>query len=113
MPGPRESTEQVIHHCVFLDFRTDCDRRERDDILASLARLVDEIPGLLSLTFGPNADFEGKSQKYSDGFVAVFVDRESLALYATHPDHLELGRKLTANCVDGSEGIIVFDVVSS
>ena len=103
----------MIHHCVFFSFRSECNSDERDDILASLAQLVDEIPGLLSFSSGPNADFEQKSQRYSDGFVAVFDGRESLALYATNPQHLELGQRLVASCVDGGEGIMVFDIVSS
>lgn len=102
----------MIHHCVFINFRDDCDQNERDDIFSSLAQLVGEIPGLQSLSFGPNADFEHKSQPYGDGFVAVFTDRESLAGYASDPRHLELGQRLVAHAVDGADGIMVFDIVS-
>lgn len=102
----------MINHCVFLTFRDDTDQTERDDIFVSLARLVEDIPGMLSLSFGPNADFEDKSEQYSDGFVAAFVSREALAVYAEHPKHLELGKRLVANCVNGGDGIIVFDIVS-
>ena len=103
----------MIHHCVFVNFRADCDRDERDDILSSLAQLVGVIPGLQSLSFGPNADFERKSEPYGDGFVAVFADRQSLADYAADPRHVELGGRLVANAVGGADGIMVFDVVSS
>ncbi len=103
----------MIHHCVFFTFSDACDQSERDEIIVSLARLVDEIPGMVSLSFGPNADFEQKSEQYRDGFVAVFADRDALALYAANPKHLELGQRLVTNCVDGSDGVIVFDIVSS
>lgn len=103
----------MIHHCVFLNFQHEYDRHERDQILSALARLVDEVPGFVSLTFGPNADFEHMSEHYSDGFVAIFDDRESLAEYAAHPTHVELGRRLVANCVGGLDGLIVFDIVST
>lgn len=103
----------MIHHCVFFTFEDDTDQGERDDIFHSLAQLVDDIPGMLSLSFGPNADFEQKSQQYRDGFVAAFADRESLASYAANPKHLDLGRRLVSNCVNGGEGIVVFDIVSS
>lgn len=102
----------MIHHCVFFTFRDDCDQGERDDILLRLARLEDRIPGLLSFSAGPNADFEQKSQEYGHGFVAVFVDREALALYATDPEHLGLGQRLVAGSVGGPDGVVVFDIVA-
>lgn len=103
----------MIQHCVFFTFQAAVDEVERTDILTSLAHLVDEIPGLLSLNFGPNADFEQKSKDYKHGFVAVFADRDALTRYASHPKHLALGERLVASSIHGGDGITVFDIVSN
>lgn len=103
----------MIHHCVFFTFDDDATRAERTDIIDGLARLVDDVPGLSTFSAGPNVDIEQKSPAYSDGFVAVFEDRSSLAHYADHPKHLELGQRLVAASVGGADGIIVFDIESS
>ena len=112
--GSKARFEPVtIHHCVFFTFSDDIGQSDRDHILGSLAQLVEHVPGMVSLDFGPNADFERKSEIYQDGFVAVFEDREALARYANDPRHLALGQRLVDNCTNGGDGIIVFDIVSS
>ncbi len=102
----------MIHHCVFFTFRSEVEQTEQDDLLRSLAELVEHIPGMKSFAFGPNADFEQKSEAYSHGFVAVFESRDALARYANDPRHVELGRRLVGSCVNGGDGIAVFDIVS-
>lgn len=103
----------VIHHCVFFTFSDEIGQKERTAILDGLAQLVDDVPGLRTFSAGPNVDIEQKSPAYRDGFVGVFDDRESLARYAVHPKHLELGQRLVAGCVGEADGIIVFDLESS
>lgn len=102
----------MIHHCVFLSFKPTCEAPERQRLLSGFLPIVDEIPGMLSFSAGPNADFEAKTEQYSDGFVAVFADREAMVAYETNSRHIELGRQLVENCVGGYDGILVFDIVS-
>lgn len=103
----------MIHHCVFFTFCDDTSQTQQREILDGLGGLVDEIPGLVSFSAGPNVDIERKSPAYRDGFVAVFDDRRSLADYAAHPRHVALGQRLVAASVGGADGIIVFDIESS
>ncbi len=102
----------MIHHCVFLNFDPTCGRSERDEKLLGFASIVDEVPGMLSYIAGPNADFESKSEAYSDGFVATFTDRDAMLAYDANARHVEFGQWLVANCVGGHRGIIVFDIVT-
>lgn len=95
---------------MFFTFEDEVTQEDRADMLHSLARLVDDIPGLRTFSAGPNVDIEHKSPEYRDGFVAVFDDRSALARYAVHPKHLELGQRLVAACVGGADGLIVFDL---
>lgn len=81
-------------------------------MLSGFRSIVDEVPGMLSYSAGPNADFESKTEDYGDGFVAVFVDRAAMEAYEANSRHIEFGRKLVANCAGGHHGILVFDIVS-
>lgn len=103
----------MIHHCVFFSFRPECGQDQRTEILSGLEALIGEVPGMVSFAAGANADFESKSQQYTDGFIAVFEDQDALAAYATNPRHVELGGQLAESCVNGHSGIIVFDLVES
>jgi len=100
----------VILHCVFCRFRADVPPERRLDILVELSGFALSLDGVVSCDFGPNRDFERKSQDYSDGFVIRFSNRRALDRYADHPGHRDLGRRLCELCVGGAEGILVFDL---
>ncbi|UWR91217.1 Dabb family protein [Phaeobacter inhibens] len=100
----------MILHCVFCQFDEAASRAEREDVLKALAEFSRGLDGVLAFDWGPNRDFERKSQAYSDGFVIRFSDRAALERYAEHPTHQQLGAQLCALCVGGGDGIAVFDL---
>lgn len=100
----------MILHCVFCHFRHDVSASERHDILGALAEFSKSLTGVVEFEFGPNRDFERKSQPYGDGFVIRFVDRAALEVYAKHPTHIKLGGELCELCEGGADGIMVFDL---
>lgn len=100
----------MLKHCVFLRFRPEIPVVERTATLQGLAGLVQEVEGLLSLEYGENLDFEGKSPGFLEGFIATFTDRQAHLRYEAHPDHIRLGNKLVDMCVGGHQGIVVFDL---
>ena len=102
----------MILHCVFCGFRANVSAERRLQILGELAEFSRSLDGVLAFDFGPNRDFEKKSQAYSDGFVIRFSDRGALERYAVHPTHRELGSRLRDLCEGGAEGIAVFDIES-
>lgn len=100
----------MILHCVFCSFRDEVSSKQRINIFQELATFSQSLTGVLGFDFGPNRDFEMKSQKFSDGFVIRFEDRQALKAYLVHPVHQQLGRKLTKLCDHEADGIIVFDL---
>lgn len=100
----------MILHCVFCRFRDDASRPERTELLEELAAFSRGLDGVLAFDFGPNRDFEGKSEGYGEGFVIRFRNRAALDHYATHATHRDLGARLADLCEDGARGIMVFDL---
>jgi len=78
--------------------------------LQELANFSQCLTGVLGFDFGPNRDFEMKSQNFSDGFVIRFDDQLALKAYLVHPTHQQLGSKLCELCNGGAGGIMVFDL---
>lgn len=100
----------MILHCVFCNFRADAPVAQREQVLQDLAALSRSLDGVLGFDFGPNRDFEKKSQSFSDGFVIRFATQDALERYAIHPEHQRLGGQLCDLCEGGADGIIVFDL---
>ena len=100
----------MLKHCVFLNFKPESAPADHKAVFETLSDLQGEIPGMLSFAYGPNLDFEHKSQSYSQGFIATFTDRQAHLAYETHPAHIKAGAQLVDMCVGGYEGIMVFDL---
>ena len=101
----------MLKHCVFVNFQTGHSQEERDTVLAGFAKVANDIPGMLDFCFGENLEFEAKSAGYSDGFIVTFTNREAHLAYESHPRHIALGATLVSMCVNGFDGIIVFDLM--
>ena len=100
----------MLKHCVFLNLKPDSNKADQKEVFEILAGLKGEIPELVSLEYGENLDFEKKSQAYSDGFIATFIDRQAHLEYEAHPEHVKASGRLVDMCVGGHEGIVVFDL---
>ena len=100
----------MLKHCVFLHFKPEYSTAEQTAVLRELAGLTDVVEGLVSVEYGENLDFEGKSPDYGQGFIATFTNSKALEQYASHPEHQRLGHRLVEMCVGGADGIIVFDL---
>ncbi len=100
----------MILHSVYCNLRCDSEPRAAFALFRALEALCSKLDGALSFEFGPNRDFEAKSDAYDVGFAVRFQDRDALLHYAEHPEHKELGAKLCALCVGGADGIMVFDL---
>ena len=100
----------MILHSVYCNFRDDVCGEERTQIFKDLSALCQTVDGFMAFDYGPNRDFEKKSQIYSDGFVIRFDSQHALEVYAKHPTHMQLGQRLCSLCVGGADGLIVFDL---
>lgn len=100
----------MIKHCVFLSLKSENEMPAIDDAMVLLAGLADKVDGIMDFSWGPNRDYEAKSQAYQFGFVISFADREALLAYDSHPDHQRAGGALVAACRGGHEGMFVADL---
>ncbi len=100
----------MILHSVFYTFRSEVPAPRRAQIIGELAEFSQTLDGVLGFESGANRDFENKSSAYAEGFVVRFRDDSALHAYAVHPTHQQLGAQLCDLCIDGADGIIVFDL---
>lgn len=100
----------MLQHCVFLSLKCPQDIVSLQEPMALISRLVGTLPGVLSVTHGPNLDLEGKSRAYQYGFVVTVSDASVLSEYGSHPDHQKAAGMLVSACEGGSEGILVADI---
>lgn len=100
----------MIHHCVFVRFRSDVTEADKLALWGDLRSLVGVLPGLLELRAGANARYEDLDQGFADGFIAVFDGPLALSAYQTHPLHRATGARLVAAAQGGLQGLLVFDL---
>lgn len=100
----------MIKHCVYLSLKSDDEMPAIEDVMKVLAGLMSKVDGMVDFAWGPNRDYEGKSQAYQCGFVISFADREALRSYDSHPEHKRAGAALVAACRGGADGIFVADL---
>lgn len=100
----------MIRHIVLLKFREDITQDAVDAMFADLHAIESKVPGVVSITSGFSESPEKMERGFMHGFVADFMDWDTLQAYQDHPDHKALGAKLVAACVGGIDGILVFDL---
>ena len=78
----------MVKHIVMFDFK---DENKQENLLKAkrmLEALVDTVPSLKSMEVGLNFSDEDRAMDLS--IITTFDDKEGLALYANHPEHLEV-----------------------
>ncbi|RLK08136.1 stress responsive alpha/beta barrel protein [Ruegeria conchae] len=93
-----------------LRLRPDHDAVELAAVMDGLSTAANRLPGCGGFIHGPNRDFEAKSPGYPYGFTLDFAAEVDLRRYASDETHQLLGARLVALCVDGAEGVLVFDL---
>jgi hypothetical protein len=75
----------MIRHTVLFKFKPEFPPAEKQAWIAGLNRMTGNIPGMLSLTHGP--DLLGTERSFDYAIVADFQTVEDIAVYNTHPLH--------------------------
>ena len=86
----------MLTHIVVWKYRADVPQTMRDEHVARLRRLSEVVPGIESLSVGPDTLHSPRS--FDTGLMAVFADRAALDAYSEHPEHVkvvEFGRSIT------------------
>lgn len=89
------------------------DPEELRAVMQALGDIAIRLPGCGNFVFGPNRDFEAKSPDHPFGFTLDFNSEADLTRYANDNMHRRLGARLVDLCVNGTEGIMVFDLEMS
>jgi hypothetical protein len=88
-----QSSLPVIHHVVLWAFKDTVPPAERDAIVGAIQALRTRVPSLRSLHVGENVSPE-RAQGYTHVLLETFDDRDGLAAYAAHPDHVPVLARL-------------------
>jgi hypothetical protein len=100
----------MIRHAVFIRFRPEIARAERDALYASLAGLSGQLAGMGRLSAGPNVSPEGLGKGFDEGFAVDFTDAAARDAYLADPRHRAIGARIVAAAAGGPDGIFVFDL---
>lgn len=100
----------MIRHCVFVQFRPEVSRSERDAIYEALRGLQQKIDGLDGVWSGPNVNTERLAWGFDDGYIIDFRDAAAQKAYCAHPAHLPFTDRLLAATQGGLDGVFCFDM---
>lgn len=75
----------MVDHLVLFKTTPEATEEQKDAMIAGLAALKGQIPGIVDLTVGRN--FSDRSQGFDIGLLVRFVDRAALEVYLPHPAH--------------------------
>jgi len=83
----------VIRHVVLWTFKDGVPPAERVAILTAVRALRTKVSTVRSLEVGENVS-PARAQGYTHVLLETFDDRDGLARYASHPDHLPVLARL-------------------
>ena len=83
----------MIRHVVLWAFKDSVAPAERAAIADAVRALATTVPSLRSLEVGENVS-PARAQGYTHILLETFDDRDALAAYASHPDHLPVLARL-------------------
>jgi len=83
----------VLRHVVLWTFKETVPPAERADIVEAVRALRTKVPSLRSLEVGENVS-PARAQGYTHVLVETFDDRDGLAAYAGHADHVPVLARL-------------------
>jgi Stress responsive A/B Barrel Domain len=95
----------MVRQILLLAPRADATPAALEACRVAITGLVGGIPGLTNVYWGENFAPVERRDGFTHGFSMDFVDRQSLAAYGPHPEHLPAAKLVRATF----ERIVVFD----
>ena len=84
-------------------FRSDVSKEQVDAFIAGINSLA-SLDGVISIHCGSQQEmypgYQQRAQGFTHGLVANFVDRDALAAYDKHPEHVRVKTELIAPFLD-------------
>lgn len=78
-----------LYHITLLRLKQSITEEQAAELKADLEGLTGKIPGLVKISVGPPLSAD-RARGYTLGAVALLRDRETLAIYAEHPEHVKM-----------------------
>lgn len=78
----------MINHTVLFKLKPEASQAQIDGLVAALQALSDKVPTLQQIQVGHN--FSDRSKGFSVMLYSTFLDKEGLAAYAVHPEHVKV-----------------------
>ena len=78
----------MLTHIVIWKYRSDVERKVREDHVRMLRRLASVIKEVESMSVG--FDVVKLPRSFDTGLVALFRDRAALEAYTVHPEHIKV-----------------------
>lgn len=100
----------TIKHIVLLPFKSSLSKNDIEQIMLALANLKNDIPQIMSFSWGENNSPENLHRGYLHGFVMEFKNDTDRKIYLDHPAHVKIAQEIILPAlVDGINSPIVFD----
>jgi hypothetical protein len=100
----------MIHHIVLFKFKKDISKENIDLLYENFLKLKDEIPWIVSITWGIDISIEEKAKWYNIAFLLIFENKKDRDDYLPHPKHQSLVEKYILPII---EDVLVFDYENS
>lgn len=97
----------MVEHIVIFKLKPGATPEQEQKLIDMLRALKEKVPGILDLTVGKNFTPE-RGQGYSVGLVVRFQNKDGLAAYGPHPDHMLVKNYVAEVCENSL--IVDYDV---
>ncbi|MEO8923949.1 MAG: Dabb family protein [Caldimonas sp.] len=78
----------TVHHMVLLEFDDKLSDAGVGQMFGAIDRLLKQIPGVMDVQWGRN--FASRASNVTHAAIVTLKDRQSLAGYGPHPNHVEV-----------------------
>ena len=96
----------MVRHFGVFKFKEGISEDQIHESFQTMMSMVEQIPGLLKMEYGPYNGDEGLNEDFTHGFIMTFDTPESRDAYLPHPVH----EKVKELVVPRLERVIVFDI---
>ncbi len=94
----------MVEHIVCFKLKPDTTPKQKERLIAMLRGLKEKVPGIVDLSAGETFTPE-RGHGYTIGLVVRFKDREGLAAYGPHPNHVPVKEYVNQIC----EAVLAID----
>ncbi len=96
----------MLIHIVLVKVKKGTSQSQINDLHKNVLELKNKIPGIKSISGGPDTSVESRNKGFNYGFVMEFNDSKALDNYLPHPEHQNTVKKYVR---PNTDDVLVFD----